>query len=183
MEITPAAAETNEDLRFPLGRFDKNAEVTAELRERFIQAIGELPAKLAAAVDNLSDEQLETPYRPGGWTLRQTVHHVADSHLNSLCRFKLALTEDNPTIRPYEEQLWAELADSRLPVAVSLDLLRSVHTRWTTLLESMSEADFQKPLVHPASGGWTLDQMLALYEWHSRHHTAHITRTRERHNW
>ena len=173
METIKATAAEN-DLRFPIGKFDKNIEITTELRKKHIQTIADLPKVLAAAVENLSEEQLETPYRPGGWTVRQTVHHVGDSHLNSLCRFKLALTEDVPTIRPYEEALWAELSDSKLPVEVSLKMLDAIHERWTNILNSMTDADFRRKLIHPDSGEWTLDQMLALYDWHSRHHTAHV---------
>ncbi len=173
----------SEDLRFPIGKFDKNIEITPELRQEFIGDIVALPAHIKTAVDDLSDEQLDTPYRPGGWTIRQTVHHVADSHLNSLIRFKLALTEDIPTIRPYFEDRWANLADSTLPLDDSIKIIEGLHSRWTTLLDSMSETDFQRKLIHPDSGEWTLAQQLALYSWHSRHHTAHITKLRERENW
>ena len=182
MEIIKAIAAEN-DLRFPIGKFDKNIEITSEMRSGFIQTIADLPQLLTKAVEGLTEEQLETPYRPGGWTVRQTVHHVGDSHLNSLCRFKLALTEDAPTIRPYEEARWAELADSRLPVEVSLKMLEAIHLRWTTLLNSMTDEDFGRKLIHPDSGEFTLEQMLALYDWHSRHHTAHITSLIERKGW
>lgn len=181
MENTMATAEI--DLRYPVGKFDKNVEITPELRREFIQTIADLPEKLAAAVEGLSEEQLDTEYRPGGWTVRQTVHHVADSHINSICRFKLAMTEDKPTIRPYHEDRWAELADSKMPVQISLDILKGLHARWTELLESFTEEDFQKKLIHPDSGEWTVTQFLALYAWHSRHHTAHITSLRERKGW
>ncbi|MCA1624320.1 MAG: putative metal-dependent hydrolase [Acidobacteria bacterium] len=173
----------SEDLRFPLGKFEKNIEITAELRKEFVQTISQLPKNLKKAISGLSDEQLETPYRPEGWTVRQTVHHIADSHLNSFIRFKLALTEDVPTIRPYAEDRWAELADSKMPIDVSLKIIEGIHARWTALLESMSDEDFQKELNHPDSGKWTLEKMLGLYEWHSRHHTAHITKLRERNDW
>ncbi len=169
------------DFRYPIGEFDVNAfsDRSANLR-----TIRELPAKVAAAVDGLTDEQLDTPYRDGGWTVRQTVHHIADSHMNSQIRFKLALTEDEvPTIRPYYEDRWAELGDSKLPADVSLKLIDSIHTRWSALLDSMSDADFQKKFVHPDTGEWTLDGALALYAWHSRHHTAHITQLRDRMGW
>lgn len=146
--------------------------------------ITELPETLAQAVEDLSDDQLDTPYRPGGWTVRQTVHHVADSHANSLIRFKLALTEDEPpTIRPYYEDRWAELGDNKLPIGVSLNMLESIHTRWVALLDSMSEDDFGKTFIHPETGPWTLEGALALYAWHSKHHTAHITHLRERNGW
>ena len=173
----------SDDLRYPIGKFDADRKVTAELRREFVQTIRDLPSKIAAAVKGLSEEQLDTEYRPGGWTVRQTIHHVADSHLNSFCRFKLALTEDKPTIRPYYEDRWAELADSKLPVEVSLQILDAVHRRWVVLLEAFSEDEFQKELIHPDSGTWTLEKFLDLYDWHSKHHTAHITKLRERNNW
>ena len=182
MENMTAEAVSN-DLRYPVGEFDSSVEITPELRRELIQIIADLPKKIAAAVAGLSEEQLETPYRPGGWTVRQTIHHVADSHINSLCRFKLALTEENPTIRPYFEDRWAELADNRLPVDVSLKLLEAVHLRWSVLLDSLTDADFQRTLIHPDSGEWTIEKFLALYGWHSRHHTAHITNLRERNGW
>ena len=167
----------NTDPRFPIGKFDPES---FRSRSENIKSIVELPSRLTNAVDGLSDDQLDIPYRDGGWTLRQTVHHIADSHINSLCRFKLALTEDAPTIRPYHEERWAELPDSRMPVDVSLKIIEGVHSRWSSLLESMSEADFQREFIHPDTGNWTLDNVLALYAWHSLHHTAHITATRAR---
>lgn len=174
-------ATQEQDLRYPIGNF--NHEDTTP-RTDHLKTITELPAKLTAAVAGLSDDQLDTPYRPDGWTLRQTVHHVADSHINSLCRFKLALTEDEPpTIRPYYEERWAELGDSKMPVDVSLAIVDGVHRRWVSLLESMSDADYQREFVHPETGKWTLEKALALYAWHSRHHTAHITSTRDRNGW
>ena len=176
-------AAASEDLRYPVGEFEKPVEVTGEKRAEFIQIIKELPLKISEAIEGLSDEQLDTPYRPEGWTVRQTVHHVADSHMNSLTRFKLALTEENPTIRPYFEDRWAKLADSFLPVDVSLRIIEGIHARWVVLLESLTEDDFQRPLIHPDSGDWTIEQFLALYAWHSRHHTAHITRLRARNGW
>lgn len=182
MENTTAEA-ASKDLRYPVGEFDKPIEVTPESRAEFIRIIADLPEKIGQAVAGLSEEQIDTPYRPGGWTVLQTVHHIADSHINSLCRFKLALTEENPTIRPYFEDRWAELADSRLPVDVSLKLLEAIHRRWVVLLESMTDEDFRKTLIHPDSGAWTIEQFLALYAWHSRHHTAHITKLRERNGW
>ncbi len=173
-----------EDLRFPIGEFDRDLELTAEARRSRIEVINALPDKVAAAVTGLTDVQLDTPYRPGGWTVRQTVHHIADSHSNSLTRFKLALTEDTtPTIKPYYEERWAELADSKLPIEVSLAMIGAIHTRWSALLASMSEADFQKSFIHPETGEWTLEAALALYAWHSLHHTAHINRLREREGW
>ena len=169
------------DLRFPIGKFDIAAFGS---REENIQTLAELPANLRAAVKGLSDEQLDTPYRPEGWTLRQTVQHIADSHINTLCRFKLALTEDEPpTIRPYYEERWAELSDSKLPVSVSLGIIEGVHERLVEILRNLSDTDFRKEFVHPETGNWTLEKALALYAWHSKHHTAHITGTRERHGW
>jgi uncharacterized damage-inducible protein DinB len=172
-----------EDLRYPVGEFDKNIQVTPELRREMIQTIADLPQRITEAVKGLTDEQLDTPYRPEGWTVRQTVHHIADSHINSLCRFKLAMTEENPVIRPYFEDRWAELADSKLPVDVSLRIIEGIHERWVVLLESMTDGDFIRPLIHPESGEWTVEKFLALYAWHSRHHTAHITKLRERNGW
>ena len=169
------------DLRFPIGKFDLAAYAS---RDENINTLANLPANVKTAVDGLSDEQLDTPYRPEGWTLRQTVHHIADSHINTLCRFKLALTEEEaPTIRPYMEDRWADLPDSKLPVDVSLAIIDGVHTRLVKILRGMPEADFQKEFVHPETGNWTLERALALYAWHSRHHTAHITETRKRHGW
>ena len=176
-----STSATEADLRFPIGKFDIAAYGS---REENINTLANLSANLRTAVDGLSDEQLDTPYRPDGWSLRQTVHHIADSHINTLCRFKLALTEDEPpTIRPYYEERWAELADSKLPVDVSLNIIEGVHTRLVEVLRDMSDADFQKGFIHPETGKWTLEKALALYAWHSRHHTAHITGTRERNGW
>jgi len=171
------------DLRYPIGDFDPNYEITPEARHQRIHVLRELPANLAAAVAGLNDEQLDTEYRPGGWTVRQTAHHVPDSHSNALIRFKWALTEETPAIKAYYEDRWAMLGDSKLPVDVSLRLVQAIHERWVALLESMSEDDFQRKFIHPETGEWTLDGVLALYAWHSRHHTAHITRLRERNGW
>lgn len=169
------------DLRFPIGKFDPAAYAS---REENIKTLATTPANLRAAVDGLSDEQLDTPYRPEGWTLRQTVHHIADSHINSLTRFKLALTEDEPpTIKPYMEDRWAELADSKLPVDISLGIIEGVHTRLVEILRSLSDDEFQKEFIHPETGLWTIEKAAALYAWHSRHHTAHITSTRSRMGW
>lgn len=172
-----------DDLRYPIGKFERSSEITPEMRVEFIQTIKDLPAKIKEAVEGLSEEQLETPYRPDGWTVRQTIHHVADSHLNSFCRFKLALTEDVPTIRPYDEASWAELADSKMPLEDSFKIIEGIHSRWTNLLNSMTDAEFARKLIHPDSGEWTIEEFLGLYEWHSKHHTAHITRLRERNKW
>ena len=172
------------DLRYPIGEFDRDYEVSTDARAARIQIIKDLPSAVADAVAGLNEAQLDTQYRPEGWTVRQTVHHIADSHSNSLTRFKLALTEDEPpTIRPYYEERWAELADSKLSVDVSLKMLEAIHTRWVALLESMSEDDFEREFVHPETGNWPLEGALALYAWHSRHHTAHIMSLRERNGW
>lgn len=172
------------DLRYPVGRYDLKSEVGASERGRFVEEIAEAPRQLREAVRGLSDEQLDTPYRPDGWTVRQVVHHLADSHLNAYTRFRLALTEDEPTIKPYEEARWAELSDARsAPVEVSLTLLDALHERWTLLLRSLSEADFSKAFRHPELGLVSLDRVVGLYAWHGRHHTAHITALGERLNW
>lgn len=173
----------DEDLRYPIGKFDKNFEFTLNLKREFINEIAALPEKLKEAVRDLSEEQLDTPYRSGGWTVRQTIHHIADSHLNSFIRFKLALTEDVPTIRPYYEDRWAMLADSFLPIESSMKIIEGLHLRWSVLLDSMTEADFDRKLNHPDSGEWDLGRFLGLYAWHGRHHTAHITSLRKRNAW
>lgn len=162
------------DLQYPVGRFTFPESTTAPQRQAWIQEIGRAPRELRAAVAALTLEQLDTPYRPGGWTGRQVVHHVPDSHMNAFVRFKLALTEDQPTIKPYDEARWAELADTTLPAEPSLDLLEALHVRWVRLLESMSQRDYQRTFVHPESGVWRLDQYLAQYAWHGQHHIAHI---------
>jgi uncharacterized damage-inducible protein DinB len=174
-----------DDLRYPVGKFVMPTEWNAAdvAKSRHILAL--LPAKLKSAVSSLSDQQLDTPYRDGGWTVRQTVHHVADSHMNAFCRFKLALTEDSPTIKPYLEAQWAELADSRtLPIASSLEILDGLHTRWLTLIDSLTPEQWQRGFVHPEHGRtMTLWQTGALYAWHSRHHVAHISNLRTRNGW
>ena len=172
------------DPRYPIGKFDKNIIVTPELRKDFINTIESLPADLKKEVEPLNDEQLNTRYREGGWTVKQVVHHLADSHMNSYVRFKLALTEDNPTIKTYEEHLWAELKDSfETPVSVSLTLIESLHTRWTVLLRSLTGEDFGKTIQHPELGNISLNWMLALYSWHCKHHLAHITELKKRMGW
>jgi len=153
------------------------------MRAAHIQVLRDLPERLTAAIEGLDDAQLDTPYREGGWTVRQLVHHVADSHANCYVRFKLALTEDWPTIKGYDEKAWANLADSRMPIDVSLALLTALHARWVSLLESMSEDDFSKGFTHPENGKQNLAVVLAVYDWHSRHHTAHITALRSRQGW
>ena len=173
-----------EDLRYPVGRFQRPQSLEPKQRRAAIDTIAEAPTKLRAAVSGLTDAQLDTPYRPEGWTVRQVVHHVPDSHLNAYTRFKLALTEDTPTIKPYNEAAWATLEDSKTtPVATSLALLDAVHDRWIRILRAMSPSDFSRTLNHPENGIMNLDQMLALYEWHSRHHVAHVTTLRGRSGW
>ena len=172
------------DPRYPIGHYERRDVLTPEERAAMIEQIAAAPRKMRDAVAGLTPDQLETPYREGGWTLRQVVHHVPDSHMNSYVRFKLALTEQTPTIRPYDEARWAELADSvDTPPETSMALLESLHDRWVRLLRSMSADDFQRTLNHPANGLMTLDAMLALYAWHGRHHVAHITSTRTRQGW
>jgi hypothetical protein len=172
------------DLRYPIGKFQFPATVSADDRQLFIEQIAETPANLRAALEDLNEEQLDTPYRPGGWTVRQVVHHVPDSHINSYVRFRLALTEDNPAIKGYEEALWAELPDARSgPVEMSLGLLDALHVRWTLLLRSLCEQDFKRTFQHSQLGSVRLDQVLALYAWHGRHHVAHVTALRKRNGW
>lgn len=172
------------DLRYPIGKFAPPAEASPDDRHRRIEEIAGLPAALRAAVDGLAPEQLDTPYRPGGWTVRQVVHHVPDSHINAYVRFRLSLTEEQPTIRPYEEARWAELDDARtLPPDVSLALLDALHDRWVTLLRALPDSAWARTLNHPESGVHTLDWLLALYAWHGRHHVAHVTSLRERMGW
>jgi uncharacterized damage-inducible protein DinB len=172
------------DLRYPIGPFKLESAPTDEQVQRAIQEISEAPAKLRAAVEGLSPEQLETPYRLGGWTVRQVVHHVPDSHLNSYCRFKLALTEDEPTIKAYHEDRWAELDDSRTaPIEVSLAMLESLHKRWVLLMKSLAPADFARTFRHPEIGLVSLAKNVCLYAWHGRHHVAHIASLRERMGW
>lgn len=164
----------SDELRFPVGKFQE-VEVTKDLRKQFIKTIEEFPAKLREACAGMSEDQLETPYRPEGWTVKQVVHHVADSHSQSLSRFKLGLTENCPTIKPYAEDLWAELADGKhAPIEISLNMIDGIHARWTLLLNSMNDEDFAKKLNHPERGEYDLDYFLSLYDWHSRHHLAHV---------
>jgi uncharacterized damage-inducible protein DinB len=173
------------DARYPIGKFERRDELNPDERRAAIDAIAAAPGRMREAVSGLSDEQLDTPYRDGGWTVRQVIHHVPDSHLNAYVRLKLALTEDDPVIRPYDEALWAALEDSRqTPVEVSLTLLESLHARWVTLLRSLGPDDFRRTLRHPDhSGILTVDWLIALYAWHGRHHAAHVTSLRERRGW
>ncbi|MEO7085011.1 MAG: YfiT family bacillithiol transferase [Gemmatimonadaceae bacterium] len=173
-----------QDHRFPIGKFQRPASLTPAERAAAVDAVASAPAALRAAVQGLNDAQLDTPYRPDGWTVRQVVHHVPDSHMNAFIRFKLALTEDNPTIKPYDEAAWAKLEDARsTPIETSLSLTDGVHDRWLRILRAMSAEDFGRGLTHPENGQMNLDQMLALYAWHGRHHVAHITSLREQNGW
>ncbi len=174
---------TEADPRYPIGKFKAPKANTPEVRAAHIETLRQLPERLRAAVVGLSDTQLDTPYRDEGWTVRQVVHHVADSHANSYVRFKLALTENWPTIKPYDEAAWARLPDSSQAIEASLILIAGLHERLVALLESMSEDDFRRGFNHPERGRMTLAENLALYEWHSRHHTAHITNLRSRLGW
>jgi hypothetical protein len=172
------------DLRYPIGPFDSAGPLTATERAQAIRTLAETPARLRLAVSGLSESQLDVPYRPEGWTVRQVVHHVADSHMHSYIRVKFALSQDSPTIKPYPEHLWAEMTDGKgAPIALSLDLLEALHARWVMLLCALDAAQFARTLVHPERGEMTLDDLLALYDWHSRHHTAHITELRARKGW
>src|SRR5512140_1040908 len=172
------------DPRYPIGKPDLKAQYTPEERRQFLDQIAAAPSRLRDAVAGLSERQLDTPYRDGGWSIRQVVHHVPDSHLNAYVRTKLALTEHEPTIKPYDEAAWAALADSRdTPVEVSLTIFEAIHQRWLTLLRSMTDADYAKTSRHPEHGVRTVDWLLGLYAWHVRHHTAHITSLRERNGW
>jgi uncharacterized damage-inducible protein DinB len=178
------AAQTAQDLRFPIGKFHWKGELNEAERDELISQIAETPARLREAVEGLTPEQLDTPYRPEGWTVRQVVHHLPDSHLNSYVRFKLALTENQPTIKTYDQEAWAKLADSKAtPIETSLALLEALHERWVNLLRSMSPSDFERTLNHPEMGPVTLDRLLGIYAWHGRHHVAHITSLRERMGW
>ncbi|MGC1644257.1 MAG: putative metal-dependent hydrolase [Candidatus Sulfotelmatobacter sp.] len=172
------------DLRYPIGKFRFDGPLTAQQKQAALDDIATAPASLRAAVKGLSEAQLDTPYRPGGWTVRQVVHHVPDSHLNSYVRFKLALTEDEPTIKPYAEDRWAELNDTKAtPVEVSLTMLEALHDRWVRLLRSLSSEEWKRTFRHPELGAMTLEKTLALYAWHGRHHVSHITSLRDREGW
>jgi uncharacterized damage-inducible protein DinB len=172
------------DPRYPIGEFRFQEPGTVEQRAAGLDQIAAAPGKLRAAVRDLSQAQLDTPYRDGGWTVRQVVHHLPDSHLNAYLRCKLALTEDNPTIRPYFEDRWAELPDSAGPIEVSLDLLDRLHERWNRLLRALPATDFARTYFHPEYQiTFTLDRVVAMYAWHGEHHLAHITSLRRRLGW
>jgi hypothetical protein len=172
------------DPRFPIGKFHYEGTPSEDQRAKFIAEIEQVPAGIRSAVKNLSPQQLDTPYRDGGWTVRQVVHHVPDSHMNAYVRFKLALTEEEPTIKPYAEDRWAKLDDSRsTPVEVSLALLENLHLRWVRLLRSLTLEDWKRTFKHPELGVVALEKNLALYAWHGKHHIAHITELRKRMDW
>jgi hypothetical protein len=172
------------DPRFPIGKFHFDGPPSEEQRNKFITEIEQAPADLRAAVNRLTPQQLDTPYRDGGWTVRQVTHHVPESHMNAYIRFKLALTEDEPTIKPYAEDRWAELADIKLaPVEVSLALLESLHTRWVILLRSLQPEEWKRTFNHPEAGIMSLEKSLGLYAWHGKHHVAHVTELRKRMGW
>jgi len=172
------------DPRYPVGKFSFEGPLSEEQKTRFLDEIEQTPARLKAAVQGLSAQQLDTPYRGGGWTVRQVVHHVPDSHMNSYMRFKLALTEEEPTIRTYMEDRWAELPEARTaPIELSLGLLENLHKRWMLMLRAIPEADWKRTFRHPALGLMNLERTLALYAWHGRHHVAHVTELRKRMGW
>jgi len=171
-------------LKYPIGKYQKPAAYTPELLHEWISIIEALPSWLDVVIENLDEQQLQTPYRPGGWTVNQVIHHLADSHINAYVRVKLALTEDNPQVKPYEEALWAELPDKDVPVNVSITLLHALHRRWAVLLKHLSPANWERTFYHPDSKrNFPIWEVTAIYAWHSRHHMEHVRRLRERMNW
>jgi uncharacterized damage-inducible protein DinB len=173
-----------ENLKYPIGRYQLEDKINKTSIENWIKEIELLPQKLSEAVKGLKKDQLQTPYRPDGWTIQQVIHHIADSHMNAYNRFKLALTENKPIVKPYDEKLWAELPDSKLvDVNVSLDLIKSLHKRWTTLLRHLSEEELNKEFLHPESGMKNLKETICNYAWHGNHHLAHITSLKQKMNW
>lgn len=175
----------SDSLKYPAGKFEKPDVITKDLREHYIEVISKFPAHLRIEVEGLSEKQLDTEYRPDGWNIRQVVNHCADSHSNSLNRFKLALTEDNPTIRPYFEDRWADLEDSKnIPIDPALKMLEGIHERWVVLLKSLTEEQFERTFIHPESGkSIRLDENTGVYAWHCDHHLRHITALKERNGW
>ena len=181
--VTIATTMSN-NLQYPVGKFEITPGTTHEQRRALIESIAQTPARLRTAIANLSTNQLDEPYRPNGWTVRQVVHHLSDSHLNGYTRFKLGLTEAEPTIKPYDENRWAMLEDGRsADPEVSLALLDALHKRWVLVLSSVKPEDFTRRINHPESGILSLDALLQGYEWHGRHHVAHITSLREKKGW
>lgn len=171
------------DPRYPIGKMEMPKEITAAKRQQAIESLAGTPKKLREAARGLNESQLDTPYREGGWTVRQVLHHVPDSHMNAYIRLKLALTEDSPTIRPYDEAMWAKLGDSSGPIEASQVLLDRLHERWDLLWRTLKQEDYSRKLVHPQHGERTVDWLLFVYEWHGRHHTAHITELRKQKGW
>jgi DinB superfamily len=171
------------DLRYPIGKFEMPPSLSPAERAAALQTLTDAPADLRSVLEGLDEAHIDTPYRPGGWTVRQVVHHLPDSHMNSYVRFKLGLTEDEPTIGTYDEKAWAELPDSRGPIEVSVRLLTALHERWVSLLATLDDDAWARRVCHPEFGQLRLDQLLALYDWHSRHHVAHIRSLRDRRGW
>jgi len=183
-QLASTPKEVEEDLRYPVGRLQLPADLTPADRAIRIEELEALPHLLREAVHGLNESQLDTPYRPGGWTVRQVVHHLPDGHINGYARFRLALTEEAPVTKPYDQSKWSELPDARLgPIEPSLNFLDGLHARWVLLLRSLSDQQFKNVFTIPGRGEFTLDRALALYAWHSRHHVAHIQRLRERMGW
>ena len=176
---------TLEHLKYPIGKFDKPTEITKDILKKWISDISTFHKRLLIEVTNLTDEQLDTPYRPDGWTIRQVIHHCADSHMNSLTRLKLALTEDQPTIKPYFEERWAELIDTKsMPIQPSLKMIEGIHERWTVLLNNLTDEQYGRIFIHPEHGKtYRVDENIGVYAWHCNHHLAHITETKKRNNW
>ena len=171
------------DVKYPIGTFQFEGEMTSSVINSWINAIEDLPLLLRGAVKNLDDQQLNTAYRSGGWTVRQVIHHLVDSHINAYVRFKLALTEEKPIIKPYDETKWAELSDYNLPIEPSLLLLETLHKRWTALLRSLTPANMEKSFIHPDSGEVSVGKNIGIYAWHGKHHLAHITSLCDRQGW
>lgn len=176
---------TLEQLKYPIGKFEKPTAITSDILNKWISDISTFPKRLSSEVKPLTDEQLDTTYRPDGWTIRQVVHHCADSHMNSIIRLKLALTEDLPTIKPYFEDRWAELSDSKnLPIDSSLKMIDGIHERWTFLLNNLTDEQLGRIFIHPEQGKtFRIDENIGAYAWHCNHHLAHITETKKRNNW
>ncbi len=179
--MTPTAEAP--DLRFPIGKRVPRDSHTAASRAAALATVRDTPAKIRAAVNGLTDSQMDTPYRPGGWTVRQLVHHMADSHMNAYIRTRLALTEDNPPIKPYDEAAWAELADKSCPIEPSLNIIDAVHLRWMAIFNSMTPEQFARTMFHPEHGKISIDALVEIYAWHGPHHTAHATELRKRNGW
>ncbi len=178
-----SASTSPSDPRYPVGKFTAPPKIDDAARREMIQQIADVPARLKAAIAGLSDAQLDTPYRDGGWTLRQVIHHMADSHMNAFIRTKFALTQQNPTIMAYDENAWAQTPEYKLPIGAPVQLLDGLHQRFATLLRGLSGDQWKRTLQHPERGPMTLDDQLALYAWHGRHHVAHITAARQRNGW